>query len=223
MLKPKNLFQANITEDKTALFFMTNSEKEFWMKQEPTDWEKVKIDSREVFRDGGSTIYSFNGKEYKELYIPSPFKRNETSYISGDFQSVKLEKILVSKEKLEEIGIIYQIELDLTNVPETIVEVERAQREREEVREKKKYIFGRTDYSSDSKDKGIHGFNFRKKIRKKTKNLFEPENSENIEQAPRLMGSSVFFDNLQASATVSGVTTFAEEDTLAKTVAKLAM
>lgn len=29
MLKPKNLFQANITEDKTALFFMTNSEKEF--------------------------------------------------------------------------------------------------------------------------------------------------------------------------------------------------
>ena len=65
MLKPKNLFQANITEDKTALFFMTNSEKEFWMKQEPTDWEKVKIDSREVFRDGGSTIYSFNGKEYK--------------------------------------------------------------------------------------------------------------------------------------------------------------
>ncbi|TKW70523.1 MAG: hypothetical protein DI543_28730 [Bradyrhizobium icense] len=223
MLKPKNLFQANITEDKTALFFMTNSEKEFWMKQEPTDWEKVKIDSREVFRDGGSTIYSFNGKEYKELYIPSPFKRNETSYISGDFQSVKLEKILVSKEKLEEIGIIYQIELDLTNVPETIVEVERAQREREEVREKKKYIFGRTDYSSDSKDKGIHGFNFRKNIRKKTKNLFEPENSENIEQAPRLMGSSVFFDNLQASATVSGVTTFAEEDTLAKTVAKLAM
>ncbi|MCH9637358.1 MAG: hypothetical protein K0U16_05370 [Gammaproteobacteria bacterium] len=223
MLKPKNLFQANITEDKTALFFMTNSEKEFWMKQEPTDWEKVKIDSREVFRDGGSTIYSFNGKEYKELYIPSPFKRNETSYISGDFQSVKLEKILVSKEKLEEIGIIYQIELDLTNVPETIVEVERAQREREEVREKKKYIFGRTDYSSDSKDKGIHGFNFRKKIRKKTKNLFEPENSENIKQAPRLMGSSVFFDNLQASATVSGVTTFTEEDTLAKTVAKLAM
>ena len=223
MLKPKNLFQANITEDKTALFFMTNSEKEFWMKQEPTDWEKVKIDSREVFRDGGSTIYSFNGKEYKELYIPSPFKRNETSYISGDFQSVKLEKILVSKEKLEEIGIIHQIELDLTNVPETIVEVERAQREREEVREKKKYIFARTDYSSDSKDKGIHGFNFRKKIRKKTKNLFEPENSDNIKQAPRLMGSSVFFDNLQASATVSGVTTFTEEDTLAKTVAKLAM
>jgi hypothetical protein len=37
------------------------------------------------------------------------------------------------------------------------------------------------------------------------------------------MGSSVFFDNLQASATVSGVTTFTEEDTLAKTVAKLAM
>lgn len=223
MLKPKNLFQANITEDKTALFFMTNSEKEFWMKQEPTDWEKVKIDSREVFRDGGSTIYSFNGKEYKELYIPSPFKRNETPYISGDFQSVKLEKILMSKEKLEEIGITHQIELDVTNVPETIAEVERAQREREEAREKKKYIFGRTDYSSDSKDKRIHGFNFRKKIRKKTKNLFEPENSENIQQAPRLRGSPVFFDNLQTSATASGVTTFAEEDTLAKRVAKLAM
>lgn len=124
-LKPLYLLQPNIP-GKVIFIFITSSKKIFWIKENQSDWEKVKIDNIEVFRDGGSRTYYFSGKEYNELHIPSPLRKNESCYISGDSQSVKLEKILLSEEKLQEIGITNQVKLDLSNIPETIEQAEKA-------------------------------------------------------------------------------------------------
>jgi hypothetical protein len=115
--KPLYLFQAKINSEKPALFLITDSDKQFWMKQEPTDWEKVTITSMEILRDVGSTSYYFSGKEYDELYIPSDLQKNETPYISGNCAPVSLEKIPLSKEILKGIDIT---QLDLLDIPETI-------------------------------------------------------------------------------------------------------
>lgn len=118
--KPIHLFKANINNKNDAFFLITDSDQEFWMKQKPTDWETVTIYNMEVLRDGGSTTYYINGKEYDELYIPSCFKKNEKPYISGSHTSnVELKKIPLSKEILKGIDIS---KLDLSNIPETIAE-----------------------------------------------------------------------------------------------------
>jgi hypothetical protein len=65
---------------KMTHFFLHESDKEFWMKQDPTDWEKVIVDSIEVLRDVGSTTYYFSGKEYDELYIPSSMQGIVTAF-----------------------------------------------------------------------------------------------------------------------------------------------
>lgn len=41
--KPIHLFKANINNKNDAFFFITDSNQEFWMKQEPTDWETVTV------------------------------------------------------------------------------------------------------------------------------------------------------------------------------------
>lgn len=105
--KPLHLLQPDPQKvrGKQIFIFCTNSEHSFWMKENQSAWEEVKIDSLEVLRDGGTQTYYFSGKEYNELCIPSPFKKNETPYMSGDRQRISLEKIPLSKEKLQEIGI----------------------------------------------------------------------------------------------------------------------
>jgi hypothetical protein len=65
ILKPLHLLQPNIP-GKQIFIFITNSEHSFWIKENQSDWEEVKIDNIEVFRDGGSRTYYFSGKEYNE-------------------------------------------------------------------------------------------------------------------------------------------------------------
>lgn len=131
--KPIHLFKANINTQNDAFFFITDSDKEFWMKQDPTDWEKVTIDRKEVLRDGGSTTYYINGKEYDKLYIPSSMQKNETPYISGNNALVFLKKIPLSKEILNGIDIT---KLDLSNISETIADAEKKQKEELQKRHK---------------------------------------------------------------------------------------
>lgn len=136
--KPLHLFKANIEDQKDAFFLITNSDDEFWMKQDPTDWEKIirgidfgfpdkRFDVG--FADGAKTYY-FNGKNFNQLYIPSGVKKNEYPYISGaNCNEVRLEEIPLSKEKLAQIGIINKVELDLEGIPEasdTLDETEKA-------------------------------------------------------------------------------------------------
>ena len=129
-LKPLYLFQASIENEKPAFFLITDSDKQFWMKQEPTDWKEVTINSMKVLRDGGSTTYSFSGKEYGKLYIPSPLQKDETPCVSGNCVSVSLEKIPLSKEILKKIGITNKVELDLSYIPETIISPEKGHTEK---------------------------------------------------------------------------------------------
>ncbi len=124
-IKPFHLLQPNIRE-KQIFIFITSSEHSFWIKENQNDWEEVKIDNMEVLKDGGSISYYFKGKEYNKLYIPSSLKRNHPCYISGNSESVKLEKIPLSKQKLEKIGIINKVELDLSNISETTDDAEKA-------------------------------------------------------------------------------------------------
>jgi hypothetical protein len=124
--KPIHLFKANINNKNDAFFFITESDKEFWMKQDPTDWEKVTVDNMEVLRDGGSTIYYFSGKEYDKLYIPTSMQKKKTPYISGNCDRVFLKKIPLSKEILNGIDIT---KLDLSNIPETKADAEKKQKE----------------------------------------------------------------------------------------------
>lgn len=130
--KPIHLFKANINNQNDAFFFITESDKEFWMKQDPTDWEKVTIDSMEVLRDGGSTTYYINGKDYDKLYIPS-LQKNETPYISRNCAPVFFKKIPLSKEILKGIDIT---KLDLSNIPETVADAEKKQKEELQKRHK---------------------------------------------------------------------------------------
>ncbi|WP_342228150.1 hypothetical protein [Rickettsiella endosymbiont of Rhagonycha lignosa] len=129
--KPIHLFKANINNKNDAFFFFTESNKEFWMKQDPTDWEKVTIDSREILRDGGSTTYCFSGKEYDKLYVP--ISKKETPYISGNCARIFLKKIPLSKEILNGIDIT---KLDLSNISETIADAEKKQKEEIQKRDK---------------------------------------------------------------------------------------
>ena len=132
--KPIHLFKANINNKNDAFFLITDSDQEFWMKQEPTDWETVTIYNREVLRDGGSTTYYINGREYDELYIPSCLKKNEKPYISGSHTSnVELEKLPLSKEILKGIDIS---KLDLSDISETNADAEKKQKEELQKRDK---------------------------------------------------------------------------------------
>lgn len=170
--KPMHLFKANINNKNDAFFFITDSDQEFWMKQEPTDWETVTIDSMEVLRDGGSTTYYINGKDYDELYIPSSFKKNEKPYISGSQTSnVELEKIPLSKEILKGIDIS---KLDLSNIPETIAEsTEIMQRTKSK----------KTDGSQLLRLAHSQGFlGFLNSLQKDSEDLSEPETSSASEK-----------------------------------------
>ncbi|KAF5271545.1 hypothetical protein FQR65_LT05165 [Abscondita terminalis] len=152
--KPIHLFKASINNQNDAFFFITDSDHEFWMKQEPTAWEAVIIDRIEVLRDGGSTTYYFSGKGYDELYIPSFVRKKETPYISkNSHNKVYLNEIHLSAEKLQEIGIAKEVELDVSNIPRCIAEArETVQtiRSKETVRSKKNY--------SDLLNKDLLGF-----------------------------------------------------------------
>lgn len=129
--KPLHLLQPNI-QKKQVLIFCTNSEHSFWMKENQSAWEEVTINPDGYFcdRDGGSATFKFNGKEFNELFVSSPLQPVETSYISGDRQHIKLEKLPLSKEKLEEIGITNQVKLDLFSIPESIADAEKIQKEK---------------------------------------------------------------------------------------------
>lgn len=124
--KPLHLLQPDPqkTQGKLVFIFCTNSMQSFWIKENQNEWEEVKIEEKEILRDGGPTTYRFNGKKFNQLYISSPLKG--TSHLSGDLQHVILEKIPLSKQKLEEIGITKQVALDLSNIPETIEQTEKA-------------------------------------------------------------------------------------------------
>lgn len=115
-LKPLHLLQPNIP-GKQIFILITNSEQCFWMQENQRDWEEVMInpDGYSCDRDGGSTTFRFNGKKFNQLYISSPLEQ-ETSHISGDNEFVSLEKLPLSKQKLEEIGIANQVKLDLSNL-----------------------------------------------------------------------------------------------------------
>lgn len=109
-------------KEKKLLICITNAKEYFWMWEEnQSDWEKVKIDKTEVLRDGGSITYYF--KENGELHIP--FKKNPTCHISGDSKPAILERIPLSKQKLQEIGITNKVNLDLSNL-KTINDAEQA-------------------------------------------------------------------------------------------------
>ncbi|MGC1854117.1 MAG: hypothetical protein WA659_01900 [Candidatus Aquirickettsiella sp.] len=129
--KPLHLLQPDPqkTQGKQVFIFCTNSMQSFWIKENQDDWEEVKIDEKEILRDGGSTTFRFNGKEFNQLYISSALIK-ETCHLSGDGQRVILEKIPLSKEKLQEIGITNQVKLDLSNIPETIAAAEKVQKEK---------------------------------------------------------------------------------------------
>ncbi len=131
IFKPLHLLQPDPqkTQDKQVFIFCTNSMQNFWIKENQDDWEEVKIDEKEILRDGGSTTFRFNGKEFNQFYISSALIK-ETCHLSGDYQCVILEKIPLSKEKLQEIGITNQVKLDLSNIPETIADAEKVQKEK---------------------------------------------------------------------------------------------
>lgn len=172
---PRHLFQTDITKNKTAYFLLTDSVETFWMKQNPTDWEEVKIDDCECYRDGGTTNYFFNEKN-NSIHIPTIFEREKDCSISINGQSQKLKKLILSKEQFEEIGIIGQINLNLNDIPETKTEAEKKHRKTEEALEKK---FPRK--RKDSFLEEILGFksNTRKFYRLNASNLLtQPDNSE---------------------------------------------
>lgn len=127
-LEPWYLLQPKVSE-KQVFILITNSEKNFWMKENLSDWEEVRITERKLFRDGGTKNYYFNGKEYNKIHIPSSLHKNQPCYLSGHSESISLEKIPLSKEKLNQVGITTKIELDLSNIPETIVDTEKKQAE----------------------------------------------------------------------------------------------
>lgn len=126
--KPLHLLQPDPqkTQGKQIFIFCTNSAQSFWIKENHADWEEVSIDPDDYScdRDGGSATFRFSGKEFNQLYISSPLGK-ETSHISGDGQRINLEKLLLSKQKLEKIGITNQVKLDLSNIPETIADAEK--------------------------------------------------------------------------------------------------
>lgn len=120
-LKLLHLLQPNIP-GKQIFIFITNSKQCFWIKENQSDWESIKIDRMEVSRDGGSVTYYFTGKEYNRIFIPSLLRKGEMSYIASKFQSVLLEKISLSEQKLQELGFVSQLE--------TIFDTEKVQREK---------------------------------------------------------------------------------------------
>ena len=128
--KPLHLLQPNI-QKKQVFIFCTNSEHSFWMKENQSAWEEVTINPDGYFcdRDGGSATFKFHGKEFNELFVSSTLQPVETSYISGARQHIKLEKLPLSKEKLEEIGITNQVKLDLSNIPK-VDDVEKVQKDK---------------------------------------------------------------------------------------------
>lgn len=133
-LEPMYLLQPKI-QQKQIFFLITNSEKNFWMKENLSDWEEVSITEMEHFRDGTQNYY-FTGKGYDKIHIPSFLERNETCYLSGGFGLIELEKIPLSKEKLIEIDITNKLELDLSNIPETITDAEKKMSDAEKAKEK---------------------------------------------------------------------------------------
>lgn len=136
-LRPLYLFQV-IIEDNLATFFISDSSEKIWMKTQPSsDWKEIKIDALDAIRDGERN-YTFHGEEFTKLFIPScipSFSRSfiELPYIKGKTSSGKLkenlDELLVSKQKLDELGITKFLDLDLESIPEVTTQEQEAAHE----------------------------------------------------------------------------------------------
>lgn len=128
-LKPRYLFQANFEKNKPpSYFFISSSLEKIWVKQPRHDWEEIKVLDADDIR-GGETTYNLSENKYKytKLFTGDrgvnqphfkrlPYIQGKTS--SGDYLSEDLDEILMSKRKLDELGITKLLDLDLTNMYE---------------------------------------------------------------------------------------------------------
>lgn len=123
-LKPKYLFQANI-ENKLTYFLISYSYEKIWVNQQSsTEWEEIKASCSDAARDGEATyLLSENKYRFTKLYTPGvnqrdfinlPYIEGKTS--SGHYTNEDLDKVLLSKQKLDELGITKQLGLDLTDI-----------------------------------------------------------------------------------------------------------
>lgn len=128
-LKPRYLFQANFEKNKPPIyFFISYSLEKIWVKQPRHDWEEIKVLDADAIR-GGETTYNLSENKYKytKLFTGDrgvnqphfkrlPYIEGKTS--SGNYLSEDLDEILMSKLKLDELGITKLLDLDLTNMYE---------------------------------------------------------------------------------------------------------
>jgi hypothetical protein len=106
------------------LIFFTQSDKSFWIREKDNDWEEVIITKAEHSRSGYSEYYS-NKKGYEKI-VYSYFERSRNLLNN----SYGLDKLPLSVEKLEEIGITSKLELDLSEISKTQADAEK-QKEKE--------------------------------------------------------------------------------------------
>ena len=126
-LMPKYLFQANI-ENKLTYFFISYSYEKIWVKQPSTEWEEINVFDADAIRGGETTFFlSENKYKFTKLFTGDsglnqphfktlPFIEGKTS--SGNYTNEDLDEILISKQKLDGLGMTQHLELDLTGIDE---------------------------------------------------------------------------------------------------------
>ncbi|TLY47215.1 MAG: hypothetical protein E6K54_06210 [Gammaproteobacteria bacterium] len=192
------------------------------MKTQPSsDWKEIKIDELDALRDGERN-YTFHGKEFTKLFIPSwlpsfsrsfielPYIKGKTS--SGAYLKKNLDELLVSKQKLDDLGITKFLDLDLESIPEVTTQEQEAaheaRMEEHKIKVQSQYLKkSRTslDWFDDMLSKGQKSIQARKTAHSKS----------------RLARASIFGEpSAGASASESGEV---NEEKLTKEVSKLTL